>query len=134
MFGNASETEQTYIETITLRDAIPASKLDFNALGMIMQSIGIFYDNQQAKENEEMAERLKRLGLDSGMQLRMLLCCVCPVAFRSEAPPTHPLTRACCVPVAGRRRCYKRGRVADCGDRRVAAIEGREAHPLVAQS
>jgi hypothetical protein len=66
MFGNASETEQTYIETITLREAIPASKLDFNALGMIMQSIGIFYDNQQAKEKEEMEGRLKRLGLDPG--------------------------------------------------------------------
>ena len=66
MFGNAGETEQTYIETITLRDAIPASKLDFNTLGMIMQSIGIFYDNQQAKENEQMAERLRRLGLDPG--------------------------------------------------------------------
>lgn len=66
MFGNADETEQTYIETITLREAIPASKLDFNALGMIMQSIGIFYDNQQAKEDQQMADRLSRLGLDTG--------------------------------------------------------------------
>ena len=66
MFGNAAETEQTYIETITLREAIPASKLDFNTLGMIMQSIGIFYDNMQAKEDQQMAERLMRLGLAAG--------------------------------------------------------------------
>ena len=65
MFGNASETEQTYIETITLREAIPSTKLDFNCLGMIMQAIGIFYDNQQAKEEQQMAERLSRLGLDA---------------------------------------------------------------------
>ena len=79
MFGNASETEQTYIETITLREAIPAAKLDFNTLGMIMQSIGIFYDNQQAKEEQQMADRLMRLGLDPGTyavtaaRLRMIL-------------------------------------------------------------
>ena len=65
MFGNADETEQTYIETITLREAIPSTKLDFNCLGMIMQTIGIFYDNQQAKEEQQMAERLSRLGLES---------------------------------------------------------------------
>ena len=33
---------------------------------MIMQSIGIFYDNQQAKEDQQMADRLSRLGLDTG--------------------------------------------------------------------
>ena len=43
VFGNAHETERTYIETITLREAIPASKMDFTTLEMIMQTIGIFY-------------------------------------------------------------------------------------------
>ena len=66
MFGNADETEQTYIETLTLRDAIPAAKLDFSTLGMIMQSIGIFFDNQQAKDEQEMVERLMRIGLSAG--------------------------------------------------------------------
>ena len=46
---------------------------------MIMQSIGIFYDNQQAKEEQQMADRLMRLGLDPGTyavtaaRLRMIL-------------------------------------------------------------
>jgi 8-oxo-dGTP pyrophosphatase MutT (NUDIX family) len=115
VFGNENETERTYIETITLREAIPSSKMDFTgeclthaldrctsvvcpptfwlafvcfrfvlrlpivsglmwyvrcwderaALGMIMQTIGLFYDIAQAKEATQMAERLERLGLSS---------------------------------------------------------------------
>ena len=43
-FGNECETERTYIETVTLREAIPSAKLDFTTLGMIMQTIGLFFD------------------------------------------------------------------------------------------
>lgn len=37
VFGNEDESERTYIETVTLREAIPAAKMDFTTLGMIMQ-------------------------------------------------------------------------------------------------
>ena len=65
VFGNAHETERTYIETVTLREAIPASKMDFTTLGMIMQTIGIFYGIMRAKEEGQLADRLMRLGLDT---------------------------------------------------------------------
>ena len=43
-YGNEYETERTYIEIVTLREALPAGKVDFNTLGMVMQTIGLAYD------------------------------------------------------------------------------------------
>lgn len=43
-FGNEYETERTYIEIVTLREALPAGKVDFTTLGMVMQTIGLAYD------------------------------------------------------------------------------------------
>eukprot|EP01043_Picozoa_sp_COSAG02_P015371 COSAG02_NODE_654_length_18824_cov_222.971001_1_plen_417_part_00 len=43
-FGNEEETEQTYIEIVTLREALPAAKVDFTTLGMCLQTIGLLYD------------------------------------------------------------------------------------------
>ena len=110
MFGNADETEQTFIETITLRDAIPAAKLDFSTLGMIMQSIGIFYDNQQAKEDQEMVERLMRIGLAAGPSSTF---CSMP---QTSSLPCIVVTLALCAtqPRTCRSRC-KQGRLASRG-------------------
>ena len=47
-FGNADETEQTFIEIVTLREALPAAKVDFTTLGMCLQTIGFLYDGGDA--------------------------------------------------------------------------------------
>ena len=55
VFGNAQETERTYIEIVTLREAIPADSghpavLDFTTLGMVLQTIGLLYDSHNELE------------------------------------------------------------------------------------
>ena len=65
------ETERTYIETVTLREAIPANKMDFTTLGMIMQTIGIFYNTLRVEAAEEMAWRLAKFELQSGQYARV---------------------------------------------------------------
>ena len=69
-FGNfEEETERTYIETMTLRDAIPSSRMDFTTLGMVMQTIGLYFDHNTKKQMGELKGRLERLGLDtSGLE------------------------------------------------------------------
>ena len=65
-FGNfEEETERTYIETMTLRDAIPSSRMDFTTLGMIMQAVGLYFDHKTKKQMGELKGRLERLGLDT---------------------------------------------------------------------
>ena len=69
-FGNyETETERTYIETMSLREAIPSPRMDFTTLGMIMQTIGIYFDHQNQAQLSELKGRLERLGLDTcGLQ------------------------------------------------------------------
>ena len=45
-FGNIEETERTYVEVISLRDAIPNMDFDFATLGQIMHVIGLWYDTK----------------------------------------------------------------------------------------
>ena len=45
-FGNERETERTYIEIVTLREALPTGKVDFITLGMVMQTIGLAFDGK----------------------------------------------------------------------------------------
>merc|ERR1712166_618431 len=66
-------------ETMTLRDAIPSSRMDFTTLGMIMQTIGLYFDHQTKKQMTELKSRLERLGLDT-MDLD----------YSSPASPTSP--------------------------------------------
>ena len=49
-FGNASETEITYIVTMSLGEALESSALDFVTLGMVMQTIGILYGHAAEAE------------------------------------------------------------------------------------
>ena len=52
-FGNADETEQTFIEIMTLREALPSSKVDFTTLGMCLQTIGLAYDVDTTADTEQ---------------------------------------------------------------------------------
>ena len=49
-FGNASETEITYIVTMSLAEALESNALDFLTLGMVMQTIGILYGQDECDE------------------------------------------------------------------------------------
>jgi 8-oxo-dGTP pyrophosphatase MutT (NUDIX family) len=55
MFGNEHETERTYIEIMTLREALPAAKVDFTTLGMVMQTIGLLYDHDDSSSELDAA-------------------------------------------------------------------------------
>lgn len=57
-FGNAEESEQTYIEIVTLREALPAGKVDFTTLGMCLQTIGLLYDAGDAKQAQPTGDAL----------------------------------------------------------------------------
>ena len=66
IFGNFDEeTERTYIETMTLREAIPSSRMDFTTLGMIVQTIGLYFDHRTKQQLVELKCRLETLGLDT---------------------------------------------------------------------
>lgn len=60
---------------MTLREAIPANKMDFTTLGMIMQTIGIFYNTLRVEAAEEMAWRLAKFELQSGMCAHVFATC-----------------------------------------------------------
>ena len=102
VFGNAQETERTYIEIVTLREAIPADSghpavLDFTTLGMVLQTIGLLYDSHNELEVRSLLDQK-----DAALARKVRKDTTTAAACR---PPCRPAASLCPNQVSELRPC-----------------------------